>query len=182
MEEVIYVDTRKAGTIIPTLGAINYSSQTSPVFGNTVKFPFYWNTNPSIPYIQSTAAFTPPGQIQVAARETVWPVKPTIPTSRPWQKSSLLTPDSGEEDEQLKQAAADLTCRSSEKQRADESNAGPLVFWMTKYTWKSHTFSHLTVPIKQKKYESEIERMVFHRFFYLPVFVYLFAVMKNISK
>lgn len=28
---VIYVDTRKAGTIIPTLGAINYGSRTSPV-------------------------------------------------------------------------------------------------------------------------------------------------------
>ena len=58
------------------------------------------------------------------------------------------------------------------KSRTDESNAGPLVFWMTKYTWKSHTFSHLTVPIKQKKYESEIERMVFPILFFIDWYLF----------
>lgn len=57
--------------------------------------------------------------------------------------------------------------------RTNDFNAGPLVFWMTKHTWKSNTFSHLTVPVKQKKYESEIERMLFPILFF--TYWYLFT-------
>lgn len=143
-------------------------------FGNTVKFPFYWNTNPSIPLYTVHSCFHATRTDSSSCKRNrmackayniyIWPLT---------EKQSADPRLRGR-----RWTAVQSSCWSDmqilwKSKRADESNAGPLVFWMTKYTWKSHTFSHLTVPIKQKKYESEIERMVFPIVFF--IYRYLFT-------
>lgn len=87
-------------------------------FGNTVKFPFYWNTNPSIPLYTVHSCFHATRTDSSSCKRNrmackayniyIWPLTEKQSADPSFQHS-------GEEDEQLYKAAADLTCRSSEK-------------------------------------------------------------------